>query len=117
MAQTTRIKFPIGEATYLTKDAVASVTDTIWNNKTVIKITGLTEGLTVNLTPDSEIEDGAKVIVDVVQGATKQDITWGANMVAVAVTGVASDRDSYSFTYSATEQKFILDSGKSIDAA
>jgi len=88
------IKYPHGEVAVLT-----AVPATITQSLTIIKISGLTEGLTVNPDLGSELPIGARVVLIVTQGATKQDVSFGANVVQDDLTGVASDVDAWEFVY------------------
>ena len=96
------IKWPFGYATKLAPAAAATHDIEIENNKTFISLTGLAQATTVNLTADVELEAGAEVIIDVVQGGTGRNVTLGDNIVAPDLTGVANDRDKITLVWNGT---------------
>jgi ribosomal protein L9 len=118
------IKYPFGEATVSALADAATMNVTIQNSKTILKATaGFGQAVTgLSLTAHDELEDGAEVIVDIKQGATGRNVTFGSvgnAIVAPALTGVALDRDVIRLRYDKTEDKFIALSAwqKVFDAA
>lgn len=100
-----KVLWPFGEADVLTPDYAAEVALEIENNLTIIKAPTLTGALEFTLTADPELRPGAKVIIDVTQGATGQDVTFaaGGDVVAPDLTGVANDRDIIELTWDGSE--------------
>lgn len=98
------INFPFGAPDNQVGLDVAAETHTISNNFTVIKYAaGLSQGLTLSLSATSGLHDGALIIVEVVQKATKQDVAFGSagtNTIAgTTVTGVNSKVQSILMRY------------------
>lgn len=101
-----KVKYPFGPADNLTPTPDAedgTVVLTIDNQLTFVKPEGLTEECEVTLNPSADLEPGAEVIIDVEQGATPQDVVWGADIVAPELTGVANDRDKITLTWNGSE--------------
>lgn len=98
-----KVKYPFGDATRLTPAHAATHNITIENQLTFIKLTGMTGAPTINLTPGADLEPGAQVVIDVVQGATERNVTLGTNIVALDLTGVANDRDRITLTWDGAE--------------
>lgn len=115
----TKIKYPMGTADVITVDAPTAGGHelTIDNNLEIIKLTGLTAATTINFAFANLLEAGARVVLDVVQGATGRNVTLGTGAKAPVLTGVASDRDSIELIYDGTE---LIATGpwvKTVDAA
>jgi hypothetical protein len=81
-----------------------------------LKLTGLTGATTINLTADADIQVGATLTIDVVQGATGYNLVLGTGIVGADLTGVANDRDVLVLKYTGTEW-VLLSNTKVIDAA
>jgi hypothetical protein len=125
MATTTTatIKYPFGvAATESINDAAVPDTITISNNLTLVsRAGGFGQAVTaLNLLADSGLEIGARVKVDIAQGATGRNVTFGSGgstIVAPVLTGVADDRDVIWLTW--TGSAFVADVvwQKIVDAA
>ena len=110
---------PTGDVSVRTINAptAAGQTITVSNQLDVIKLTGLTANTTLNFVAGSLLENGAKVVLDVVQGATGRNIIFGTGAKGPTLTGVNLDRDTIELVYDGTE--FIATSNwtKIVDAA
>lgn len=118
--QNQRIKYPFGEATVINdlQDLDTLAPAAIWNNLTIIKVPALGQNATLNLTLDSELEDGALLKIDMNQGATGRNLTLGTGFVGSGITGVANDKDTIEAVYDSVEAAFRVSSNfKSVDAA
>lgn len=96
------VKYPFGEGvtkTIVHADFASSVV--IDSNKVFIDATVSSAAVTLNLDIDSEMPDGAEIMLRVTQGATGRNVTLGTGFHASApdLTGVASDVDSLCFEY------------------
>lgn len=96
------VKYPFGPATKLAPAHVAVHSITIENQLTFITLAGMSAATEVDLTPAADLEPGAEVIIDVVQGATGRNVTLDANIVALDLVGVANDRDTITLTWNGT---------------
>lgn len=98
------IVFPHAHATVETLGDAATYNVAIKDALTIIKRTGgLSQAVTgLSLTASKDLRIGSKVKVDIAQGATGRNVTFGAagsTIVATALTGVASDRDTITLTW------------------
>lgn len=116
------IKFPFGEAKVVALGDAATYNVQIANTRTVLKRTGgLSQAVTgLSLTASKDLLIGSQVKVDIAQGATGRNVTFGSagdTIVAPALTGVASDRDVITLTWDGSA--FVADSvwQKIVDAA
>jgi hypothetical protein len=98
------VNFPEAHATVETLGDAATFNVAISDALTIIKRTGgfgqVVTGL--SLTASKDLRIGSKVKVDIAQGATGRNVTFGSagsSIVATALTGVASDRDVISLTW------------------
>lgn len=109
----------MGEASVRIIDAptAAGQTVTIDNNLDVIKLTGLTANTTINFAVADNLEAGARVILDVVQGATGRNVTLGTLAKAPVLTGVNLDRDVIELVYDGAEFIAVAAWVKIVDAA
>lgn len=110
---------PTGDVSVRTINAptAAGQTITVSNQLDIIKLTGLTGATTLNFVAGSLLENGAKVVLDVVQGATGRDVILGTGVVGPTLTGVADDRDTIELVYNGTEFIAINAWVKIVDAA
>jgi hypothetical protein len=96
-------KFPIGGQERITIENAATSTITIANTKTYVEAGTISQAITgLSLTADEELIDGAEVIIDIQQGATGRNVSFGSagnTIVAPNLTGVADDRDILTLTY------------------
>lgn len=93
------VKFPFGKITKLAPAYAANQAITIENMLTYIKLTALTGATDVDLIAAEGLEEGAEVIIDVIQGATGRNVTTTTGIISPDLTGVANDRDRIKLTY------------------
>jgi hypothetical protein len=101
-----KVKYPFGAADRLTPVPVAGAVElTIDNQLTFVSLSGLTEETEISLNPSADLEPGATVIIDVQQGieTDEQDVVFGDDIVAPALTGVFDDRDKITLTWNGVE--------------
>jgi len=99
-----KIRYPFGPADVQALADAATMTQTITNTLTILKRTAgfgqAVTGLSLLAAPDLLI--GSKVKVDILQGATGRDVTFGSagsTIVGTVLTGNASDRDVITLTW------------------
>lgn len=98
-------KFPFGAADVPTQEATTGALSYEINNlKTFIKLSGLTGIVTaINLTIADNIQAGAELIIEVVQGATGRNVaingSTGFDSNVPDLTGVANDVDVIRLEY------------------
>jgi hypothetical protein len=85
-----RIKYPVGAAEVQTPAYAATINAPIWNNKTMIAPGTLTGGLTLDLVPDAEIENGAKVSVKFTADGTNRTVALGSHVTGASIAVNAS---------------------------
>lgn len=104
------INFPFGAPDNQTIADAATANPTITNNFTVLKCSaGLSQALTLSLTAGTGLKDGAIVVFEIVQKATKQDISFGSagsTVVAPSVTGVNSKTQAVMLRYEDSSTSF-----------
>jgi hypothetical protein len=106
-------RFPWGPAEQISiNDAAVPDLITIRNTFTIVKKTGgFSQAVTaLSLQADPELLIGSKVKVQIEQGATGRNVTFGAagsTIVAPVLTGVASDKDCIELTWDGTA--FVAD--------
>lgn len=98
------IKFPFAPATVELLGDAATYNVEIVDTLTILKrIGGLGQIVTgLSLTANKDLPIGSKVKVDIAQGATGRNVTFGSagnTIVAPVLTGVASDRDAITLTW------------------
>jgi hypothetical protein len=106
------INFPDAHATVEALGDAATYNVAIADTLTVLKRTGgLSQVVTgLSLTASKDLRIGSKVKVDIAQGATGRNVTFGSagsTIVAPVLTGAANDRDSISLTWDGTA--FVAD--------
>jgi hypothetical protein len=116
------VNFPDAHATVETLGDAATYNVAISDALTVLKRTGgLSAAVTgLSLTASKDLRIGSKVKVDIAQGATGRNVTFGSagsTIVAPVLTGVALDRDVITLTWDGAA--FVADSvwQKIVDAA
>lgn len=116
------INFPDAHATVEALGDAATYNVEIKDTFTVLKRTGgLSQAVTgLSLTAHKDLRIGSKVKVDIAQGATGRNVTFGAagsTIVATVLTGVALDRDVITLTWDGVA--FVADYvwAKVVDAA
>lgn len=98
------IAYPFGKATVETLGDSATYNVTIADRLTKLKrVGGLSQAVTgLSLTASKDLPDGAEVIVDITQGATGRNVTFGSagnTIVAPVLTGVANDSDKITLRF------------------
>src|SRR5688500_370010 len=118
------IAYPFGKATVETLGDAATYNVAIADRLTRLKRTGgLGQAVSgLSLTASKDLPDGAEVIVDIAQGATGRNVTFGSagtTIVAPVLTGVASDRDEITLVYDKAANTFTAKTvwQKIVDAA
>jgi hypothetical protein len=105
---TKHIRFPFGAAEEQSiQDAAVPTTLVISNTLTIVKKTGgFTQAVTaLSLLAAADLLIGSEVIIRIEQGATGRNVTFGAAgspIVAPALVGVASDKDTISLIWDGT---------------
>lgn len=111
-----KILWPFGEADVLSPAYAASVAIEIDNNMTIIVAPALTGAIEFDLSAHAELRPGAIVVINVDQGATGRDVTFGSEVVGAGITGVANDKDTVTLQW--TGSKFrVISNIKIVDAA
>jgi hypothetical protein len=105
------IAYPFGKATVETLGDAATYNVTIADRLTVLKRTGgLSQAVTgLSLTASKDLPDGAEVVVDIAQGATGRNVAFGSagsTIVAPALVGDASDRDTITLRWDKAAKVF-----------
>jgi len=116
---TTNLKAPFAAPDFRTIDAPTAAGQEIEinSNNSYIKLTGLTGATTLNLSVGDELEAGARLVLEVVQGGTGRNVTLGDNMEAPNLTGVASDVDNIELIYDGSDFRALSGWYKIVDAA
>lgn len=96
------VKYPFGKATKLAPAYAAVQAITIDNQLTFLTLAALTGACELDLTAGDDLEAGAEVVIDVIQGATGRNVTLDANIVAPDLVGVANDRDTITLKWDGT---------------
>lgn len=101
------INFPFAKATVEALGDAATYNVEIKDTKTILRRTGgLGQAVTgLSLKANRDLLPGSEVIVDITQGATGRNVTFGSAgtaIVAPALTGVTSDRDTITLVYDGT---------------
>lgn len=122
MATTTQaeINFPFGPADVQTNTSgTGTLTPVVANAKTIIKYSGLTGAITLNLDIDDNVPVGAELVIFVEQGATPRNVTAGTGFHTDApdLTGVANDTDVLTCVYDGTSFIPVTAWQKVFDAA
>lgn len=111
--------FPEGNADVQSPASAAAYSLPVANTNTIIQLAPAVAG-TLDLLPSSELKAGSKVMVDVDQGATGRNITFGSTgstIVAPNLTGVANDRDVIELVWTGSEFVALGAWFKVVDAA
>lgn len=111
------INSPFGDADLQILSAGGAQAITVNNHLTILKSVSVEAVMTINLTLNAGLRQGALLIVDLLQDSgAGDDVTFGTGMTGPVLTGVASDRDIVTFYFDGTA--FIQISNlKAIDAA
>jgi len=97
-----KINWPHGEADSQTLAYAAIQAVTITNMFTVLIFTILTGDTTLNLTIDSQVRKGAKLLLKVPATNNADDLTLGTGIDAPVIVGVATKTKTQEFTYDGT---------------
>ena len=99
----TQIKWPFGEADTKVLTATGAQALTIDDNLTIIDgvTVEATGNRTLNLTIDSELKSGARLLVKTKSNGTETTI-FGTGITSITVTGAAGKTFSQGFTYDGT---------------
>ena len=99
----TQIKYPFGLADAKTLSATGAQAITIDDNLTIIDgvSTQATGNRTLNLTINSEVKAGARILLKSKTNATETTI-FGTGISSVTITGVAGKTKTQGFTYDGT---------------
>lgn len=96
------INWPHGEADKQTLPYAAVQAVTIVNMMTILVFAILTGDTTLNLTIDSQVREGARLLVKVPATNNADDLTFGAGIDAPAIVGVATKTKTQEFVYDGT---------------
>jgi hypothetical protein len=99
-------KFPFADAIVRAEVGDANISVDVKSTLEIIQISGLDAARTLDLVPSSDLMPGSKVVVDVEQGATAQNVAFGSTgstIVAADLVGVANDRDVITLMWDGTE--------------
>ncbi|MFD0997690.1 hypothetical protein ACFQ21_00160 [Ohtaekwangia kribbensis] len=97
-----KINWPQGEADAQTLAYAATQAVTITNMMTILTFAILTGDTTLNLTIDSQVRKGAKLVLKVPATNNADDLTLGTGIDAPVIVGVATKTKTQSFTYDGT---------------
>ena len=113
------IRFPFGSADVQALAGTGTKAVTIDDLLTVLNLTSLTGTVTIDLTFETGLPIGARVLVHAVQGGTPQDVVLGTGFAASAadLTGVANDEDIIELYYNGTSMINLAGWQKIVDAA
>lgn len=99
------VKYPFGDAdTTLTMSATGAQALTITNQVTIIDgvTTESTANRTINLTINSEVKEGALLLVQSKSDASANDTIFGTGITGPTVTGVSGKTHNFLFKYNGT---------------
>lgn len=96
------INWPHGEADKQTLAYAAVQAVTITNMMTILVFAILTGDTTLNLTIDSQVREGARLLVKVPATNNADDLTLGNGIDAPAIVGVAGKTKTQEFVYDGT---------------
>lgn len=82
-----------------------------------LRLTGLTGATTINLAADADLQVGATLTVEVVQGGTGRNVVLGTGITGDDLTGVANDVDVLVFKYVSTGAWVCISNYKTVNAA
>lgn len=100
-----KINWPQGEADKQTLAYAATQAVTITNMFTILVFAILTGDTTLDLTIDSQVRKGAKLLVIVPATNNADDLAFGTLIDAPAIVGVAGKTKTQEFTFDGT--KFV----------
>jgi hypothetical protein len=101
-----KIKYPFGAADKPSALAYAATQAiTITNQMTILVFAILTGDTTLDLTIDSQVEKGARLLLEVPATNNADDLTLGTGIDAPAIVGVAGKTKTQEFVYDGT--KFV----------
>lgn len=101
----TDINFPFGSADLQEPSAATGATAiSVEDTLTIVKLSGMTGAVTLNLTINDKLKTGSILKIIAVQNATGRNVALGTGFDATApdLTGVANDRDCIECVYNGT---------------
>jgi hypothetical protein len=113
------VRFPFGPADVQAFTGTGAKAVTVDDLLTVVNLTAMTGEVTVNLTFETGLPIGARMLIHAVQGATGRDVVLGTGFAASAadLTGVANDEDIIELYYNGTSMINLAAWQKIVDAA
>jgi hypothetical protein len=100
-----KIKYPFGKADEQTLAYAVTQEVTISNQMTILTFAILTGDTTLNLTIDSQVEKGARLLLIVPATNNADDLILGTAIDAPNIIGVATKTKTQEFVYNGT--KFV----------
>lgn len=97
-----KINWPQGEADKQDLAYLATQEVTIRNMMTILNFAILTGDTTLNLTIDSQVRKGARLLLKVPATASADDLTLGTGIDAPVIVGVAGKTKTQEFVYDGT---------------
>lgn len=94
-----KINWPQGEADKQDLAYAAVQAVTITNMMTILNFAILTGDTTLNLTIDSQVRKGARLLIKVPATNNADDLTLGSGIDAPAIVGVATKTKTQEFVY------------------
>jgi|ADGO01.1.fsa_nt_gi hypothetical protein len=95
------INYPFGEVDHQTPDHTATHEVTISNAVTIFEPAEATENITINLTIDPGVNEGALLLCKIKTQGT-ETTTFGTNMLGAGLTGVAGKTLTKAFMFTGT---------------
>lgn len=99
------IKFPFGYADVQTPTYAATLAISISDNMTILAPTVMTGALTINLTINSGVLAGARLLVVALSDGTARAVTFGTGFTSPVLAGVISKTKTIEFVYDGTSFK------------
>ncbi len=97
-----KILFPFGACDVQTPAYAAIQSVEVYDNMTVLNLGTITADTTVNLVLDGELRAGARLLVKVKATANADDVTFGNNIDAPVIVGVAGKTKTQEFVFDGT---------------
>ena len=108
------IKWPFGKAEVLAPAFAAALNITVRNNLTFVNVVGaMSAGMTLNVTNEGVIEQGARIVLKALSDGTARTVTPGTGCSGVAEAGVISKTKVIEFEYQGTS--WVLVNARQID--
>lgn len=97
-----KISWPMGKADVVTLPYAATQAVEITNRFTILVFAILTGDTTLNLTIDSEVEEGSMLLIQVPATNNADDLTLGTGIDGPAIVGVATKTKTQLFIHNGT---------------